>query len=121
MKDLDGSSSPVTPDRRSMDYQDAVRQRYQSGVSDFMTAPIPEDELRRATSRSPQGPGALPTLDLGLGIENDVPTSFISKDPFYRVPHYRQSTQETTIGSTTGGHEEEGGLGCRNREHSEIN
>ncbi|PBK77442.1 hypothetical protein ARMSODRAFT_949365 [Armillaria solidipes] len=86
MKDLDGSSSPVTPDRRSMDYQDAVRQRYQSGVSDFMTAPIPEDELRRATSRSPQGPGALPALDLGLGIENDVPTSFISKDPFTASP-----------------------------------
>lgn len=80
MKDQDGSSSPVTPDHRSVDYQDAVRQRYQSGVSDFMTAPTPEDELRRVTSRSLQGPGVLPALDLGLGIENDVPTSFIAKD-----------------------------------------
>ncbi|KAI0788639.1 hypothetical protein C8Q75DRAFT_242333 [Abortiporus biennis] len=43
------------------------RQRYQSGVSDFMAAPQ-------------QSPGALPALDLGTDIETDVPQTFMASD-----------------------------------------
>lgn len=53
------------------------RGRYISGVSDFMAAPTPDDEMKRVT-RDPQGPGALPALDLGLGIKEDVPSGFIT-------------------------------------------
>ncbi|KAG8219724.1 hypothetical protein J3R82DRAFT_692 [Butyriboletus roseoflavus] len=54
------------------------RGRHVSGVSDFMAAPIPDDELKR-TARSGQTPGALlPNLDLGIGIQDDVPAGFIA-------------------------------------------
>ncbi|KAF8846278.1 hypothetical protein BDN67DRAFT_939962 [Paxillus ammoniavirescens] len=54
------------------------RGRYTSGVSDFMAAPMPEDELKR-TARSAQVPGSLlPNLDLGIGIQDDVPAGFIA-------------------------------------------
>ncbi|KAH7910862.1 hypothetical protein BJ138DRAFT_1151899 [Hygrophoropsis aurantiaca] len=54
------------------------RRRYQSGVSDFMAAPVSDDELGRI-ARTSQAPGALPALDLGLDIKDDVPSSFITK------------------------------------------
>ena len=44
------------------------RPRYQSGVSDFMT-----DEGRRS-----QSPGAIPALDLGGGIEGNVPRDYLA-------------------------------------------
>ena len=44
------------------------RQRYQSGVSEFMT-----DEGRRS-----QSPGAIPALDLGSGIEGTVPRDYLA-------------------------------------------
>lgn len=80
MKDHDESPAPATPERRSSTFTlvDA-RPRYQSGVSDLMFSPTPEDDLNRAT-RNLQNPGALPALDLGLGLQDDVPTSFIAKD-----------------------------------------
>ncbi|KAH0838222.1 hypothetical protein J3R83DRAFT_6477 [Lanmaoa asiatica] len=54
------------------------RARHTSGVSDFMAAPMPEDELKR-TGRSSQAPGTLlPHLDLGIGIQDDVPAGFIT-------------------------------------------
>lgn len=53
------------------------RGRYTSGVSDFMAAPTPDEEIKRVT-RDPQTPGALPALDLGLGIQDDVPSGFIT-------------------------------------------
>jgi len=53
------------------------RGRYISGVSDFMAAPTPDEEMKRVT-RDPQAPGALPALDLGLGIQEDVPSGFIT-------------------------------------------
>ncbi|KAH9944133.1 uncharacterized protein BXZ73DRAFT_87094 [Epithele typhae] len=56
------------------------RQRYQSGVSEFMAAPTPTEELHRAAHRQLQTPGVLPTLDLGGNIENNVPDSFIAKN-----------------------------------------
>lgn len=70
LKDQDGSSSPTT-------LTDEGRQRHVSGLSDFKVAPVPEDDFRR--SRMSQTPGVLPTLDLGLGIQDDVPSSFIAE------------------------------------------
>ncbi|THV07672.1 hypothetical protein K435DRAFT_643271 [Dendrothele bispora CBS 962.96] len=72
MKDHDGSTSPRS-DTTHVD----LRPRHPSGVSDFMAAPTPDDELKRAT-RGLQSPGALPTLDLGLDIKDDVPDDFMT-------------------------------------------
>ncbi|KAJ3935449.1 MAG: hypothetical protein NXY57DRAFT_887907 [Lentinula lateritia] len=87
MKDQDGSSSPgLTAEHRS-DYTHVAadgRPRYNSGVSEFLAAPTPNDELKRATSRGLQSPGVLPALDLGLGIKDDVPDGFIAKDELSR-------------------------------------
>lgn len=79
MKDRDGSSSPATAEWSDLG---GKRGRYHSNVSEFMASPMPDDEqLRRATSRGGlQSAGALPALDLGLGIQDDVPTSFIAKE-----------------------------------------
>ncbi|KII93856.1 hypothetical protein PLICRDRAFT_171561 [Plicaturopsis crispa FD-325 SS-3] len=52
------------------------RQRTRSGVSDFFAAPAPEDDRRASRSAG----GALPPLNLGLGITEDVPRSFIAED-----------------------------------------
>lgn len=85
MKDRDGSMSPGTPSpdlRRSSEYTHVGgdgRSRHASGVSEFFAAPTPDEDLKRAT-RNLQSPGALPTLDLGLGIKDDVPRSFIVPD-----------------------------------------
>lgn len=69
LKDSDGHSLSPSP-----------RQRYQSGVSDFIAAPVPTDEMQRSTSKLLQSPGVLPVLDLGLDIENDVPKGYIAED-----------------------------------------
>ncbi|KAK7468785.1 hypothetical protein VKT23_003286 [Stygiomarasmius scandens] len=74
MKDQDGSTSP-----RSDSTHVDLRPRHHSGVSEFMAAPIPDDEMKRAT-RGLQSPGALPALDLGLGIKDDVPDGFMAHD-----------------------------------------
>lgn len=82
MKDHDGSTSPLTPatDHLPSDLTlNDPRPRHHSSASEFLAAPTPEDELRRA-ARNPQTPGALPALDLGLGIQDDVPQSFMAKD-----------------------------------------
>ncbi|KAJ7071135.1 hypothetical protein C8F01DRAFT_1362899 [Mycena amicta] len=81
MKDHDGSSSPVAGEHRSSTFTlvNEARTRHQSAGSEFLFAPTPEEELTRAT-RNLQTPGALPALDLGLGIKEDVPHSFIAKD-----------------------------------------
>src|SRR5882762_3493359 len=52
------------------------RSRHLSGVSDFMGVFGSDDEAKRA-AKPPQSPGALPALDLGLGIQEDVPSSFL--------------------------------------------
>jgi hypothetical protein len=77
MKDHDGS----TTDEHNSTFTlvNGHRPRYQSGVSDFLAAAPPEEELKRAI-RNSQNPGALPALDLGLGIQEDVPRDFISQD-----------------------------------------
>ncbi|KAK7064314.1 DUF4203 domain-containing protein [Favolaschia claudopus] len=89
MKDHDGSSSPLAAGRRSSTFTlvNEGRTRHQSAGSEFLFAPTPDEELSRAT-RNLQTPGALPTLDLGLGIQEDVPRSFITKDD----PSSRKST-----------------------------
>ncbi|KAG2154733.1 hypothetical protein DEU56DRAFT_947967 [Suillus clintonianus] len=57
------------------------RGRYTSGVSEFMAASSPDEDSKRA-ARDSQAPGALPALDLGLGIQQDVPSGFITdNDP----------------------------------------
>ncbi|KAF9462130.1 hypothetical protein BDZ94DRAFT_750302 [Collybia nuda] len=80
MKDQDGSASPTTPEHLStFTLVNDGRARQLSGVSDFKVAPTPDEELRRA-ARNSQNPGVLPTLDLGLGIQEDVPRGFIAED-----------------------------------------
>lgn len=73
LKDREGSSSPTT-------LAEEGRPRHMSMLSDFKVAPGPvaDDESRR--SRLMQNPGALPTLDLGLGIQDDVPALFFSEE-----------------------------------------
>ena len=54
------------------------RARRASGVSDFMAAAMPDDKVKR-TTRSAHAPGTLlPRLDLGIGIQDDVPAGFIT-------------------------------------------
>ncbi|KXN81136.1 hypothetical protein AN958_06090 [Leucoagaricus sp. SymC.cos] len=69
MKEREGSSSPTT-------LAEDHRQRHLSGLSEFKVAPPPDEDLRK--SRFMQNPGALPALDLGLGIQDDVPANFIT-------------------------------------------
>lgn len=58
------------------------RQRYMSGVSDFVAAPAPgEEPPSRPASRVLQNPGVLPPLDLGVDIETDVPQNYIADEP----------------------------------------
>ncbi|THH17410.1 hypothetical protein EW146_g3411 [Bondarzewia mesenterica] len=71
MKDSDGTSTPGLDDRTT------VRQRYQSGLSEFMAAANPDEE--RALYRS-QSPGVLPALDLGNDIQEKVPRGFLLND-----------------------------------------
>ncbi|KZT75133.1 hypothetical protein DAEQUDRAFT_659681 [Daedalea quercina L-15889] len=70
LKDSDERQSPLF----------SPRQRYHSGVSDFIAAPAPAEEMNRSTSKLLQSPGALPVLDLGLDIENDVPKNYIAEE-----------------------------------------
>ncbi|KAJ7357256.1 hypothetical protein DFH08DRAFT_1076261 [Mycena albidolilacea] len=80
MKDQDGSNSPAGEHRNStFTLVNEGRTRHQSAGSEFLFAPTPDEELSRAT-RNLQTPGVLPALDLGLGIKDDVPRSFIAKD-----------------------------------------
>lgn len=69
MKDREDSPSPILDDSRP---------RHPSGVSDFRVAPTSDEDLKRA-SRFAQTPGVLPTLDLGQGIQEDVPSTFMAK------------------------------------------
>jgi hypothetical protein len=72
MKDTDGSTSPtLTGDGLG-------RPRYQSGVSEFLAASTPEEELGRIVRN--QSPGVLPAMDLGLGIQDDVPQAYLTKE-----------------------------------------
>ncbi|KIM75371.1 hypothetical protein PILCRDRAFT_79053, partial [Piloderma croceum F 1598] len=75
------SGSPLVDDKRSSTVTFGLdgRSRHLSGVSDFVAASTSDDEIKR-TTKPPQNPGALPALDLGLGIQEDVPRSFMDND-----------------------------------------
>ncbi|KAF8807698.1 hypothetical protein BYT27DRAFT_7189790 [Phlegmacium glaucopus] len=75
MKDGEDSPSPVLGDSRP---------RHLSGISDFKVAPTSDEDLKRA-SRFVQTPGVLPALDLGQGIQEDVPSTFMAKSRPNRV------------------------------------
>ncbi|KAI0307912.1 hypothetical protein B0F90DRAFT_1678336 [Multifurca ochricompacta] len=57
-----------------------TRPRRSSGLSEFLAAGTPEEELKRAAMKNPQGAGVLPVLDLGSDIKDDVPRAFVSGD-----------------------------------------
>ncbi len=57
-----------------------TRPRRSSGLSEFLAAGTPEEELKRAVMQRPQSPGVLPVLDLGSDIKDDVPRAFVSGD-----------------------------------------
>ncbi|KAJ8083907.1 hypothetical protein AAF712_000816 [Marasmius tenuissimus] len=79
MKDHDGSASPATPEHRSdVTHVGDSRPRNHSNVSEFMAAPTPEGEIKRAVRN--QVPGALPALDLGFGLKDDVPDGLMASD-----------------------------------------
>jgi hypothetical protein len=79
MKDQDGST---TAEHRSSTFtlvQDG-RPRLHSGISDLKLTPTTEDGKSSPMTRTTQNPGALPALDLGIGIQEDVPSNFIIED-----------------------------------------
>ncbi|KAI0931887.1 hypothetical protein AcW1_000833 [Taiwanofungus camphoratus] len=79
LREKDDAGTPVDERRSSgFTFVGTPRQRYQSGVSDFMAAAPPLEELNRSASRILQSPGALPVLDLGVDIENDVPQDYMA-------------------------------------------
>jgi hypothetical protein len=74
---LRGGEGPIT---RADDPNYGPRPRRSSGLSEFLAAGAPEEELKRAVMKNPQSPGALPVLDLGGDIQDDVPRAFVSGD-----------------------------------------
>ena len=70
----DSSSSPRD------DSNLGTRPRRSSYMSEFLAAGTPDEELKRAVMKSPQSPGALPVLDLGSDIKDDVPRAFVTTD-----------------------------------------
>jgi hypothetical protein len=77
------ASTPASEGRRNSDYTHSSGHGYRppSGLSNYrMTSPIPIDDINRAIPKRAQSPGALPALDLGLGIQEDVPKNFITED-----------------------------------------
>jgi len=66
--------------RSSTPTLNATRGRYASGVSDFL-APAPDDEPKAAPKKQARRglKGLLPNLDFGTGIQDDVPTGFITE------------------------------------------
>ncbi|OBZ78794.1 hypothetical protein A0H81_00852 [Grifola frondosa] len=92
MKDGGDFRSPDA-DHSAFTLVSTPRMRYQSGVSDFMAAPTPTDELNRAASKQLQSPGALPALDLGGGIGNDAPATPVDPEDASRREALLQEIQ----------------------------
>ncbi|KAF4605111.1 hypothetical protein EYR40_003894 [Pleurotus pulmonarius] len=75
MKDQETPGTPGSGDHRASSFTlTDSRPRAHSGVSEFFAA-TPDEEARRYRSQSP---GALPALDLGFTIQEDVPSNFIA-------------------------------------------
>lgn len=70
------SGSPVHDDKRSSTLTFGLegRPRHHSNVSDYMADP----DRKRAASQSP---GALPAMDLGIAIKDDVPRNYLQEGP----------------------------------------
>jgi hypothetical protein len=71
---------------RADDPNFGTRPRRSSCLSEFLAAGAPEEELKRATMRNSQSPGALPVLDLGSDIKDDVPRAFVSGETAKAIP-----------------------------------
>jgi hypothetical protein len=71
---------------RTDDHNFGTRPRRSSGLSEFLAAGTPEEELRRAVMKNPQSPGVLPVLDLGSDIKDDVPRAYVSGDTGKTIP-----------------------------------
>ena len=69
MKDREDSSSSMLDNSRS---------RHPSGISNFKPARTSDEDIKRA-SRIVQTPSALPALDLGQAIQENVPSVFLAK------------------------------------------
>jgi hypothetical protein len=68
MKDQEALGSPSTPGNGTPStFAMDGRKRTQSAISDYML-----------DGRRSQSPGAIPALDLGLGIQDDVPESYLA-------------------------------------------
>ena len=63
-----------------------ARPRRSSCLSEFLAAGAPEEELKRAAMKNSQSPGALPVLDLGSDIQDDVPRAFVSGETGKATP-----------------------------------
>ncbi|KAJ3490186.1 hypothetical protein NLJ89_g11459 [Agrocybe chaxingu] len=90
------SSMPLMKDREGTPSPDAARTRQISVLSEFKPAPPSEEDLKRAT-RMNQTPGALPALDLGLAIQEDVPSSFIAKNVEVTAADVEEYKRKETI------------------------
>ncbi|KAF8507000.1 hypothetical protein F5888DRAFT_1798214 [Russula emetica] len=71
---------------RADDPNFGTRPRRSSCLSEFLAAGAPEEELRRAAMKNSQSPGALPVLDLGSDIKDDVPRAFVSGEAGKAIP-----------------------------------
>lgn len=81
LKDQDGSASPpTTAEHRSSTFTlvQEGRPRHQSGISDMKFAHTPDDDM--VPVKKMHSLGALPALDLGHGIQENVPHSFIAEN-----------------------------------------
>ncbi|GJE85732.1 atrophin-1 family-like protein [Phanerochaete sordida] len=76
MKDTELGLSTPSDEKRASTFTlpSGTRQRVQSGVSSLMLNSPPIED------RPSQSPGPLPTLDLGVDLERDVPQNYISED-----------------------------------------
>ena len=74
-------STPRTDDPNFL-----TRPRRSSCLSEFLAAGAPEEELKRAVMKNSQSPGALPVLDLGSDIQDDVPRAFVSGETGKATP-----------------------------------
>ncbi|CCL98299.1 uncharacterized protein FIBRA_00293 [Fibroporia radiculosa] len=86
--------TPSTDDHRASTLIDTPRERYQSGVSDFLAAARPSEDMNRSVTKLLQSPGALPVLDLGTDIETDVPQGYIADSDDSKVAKSGKGSRE---------------------------
>jgi hypothetical protein len=69
-----------------------------SGLDDYLRPATPADDLPRAGAdgKRSQSPGALPVLDLGVGIQDDVPRNFIAEERHQKLQQSSQASRPKT-------------------------